>query len=286
MEMQLSMAKIRKEKGSLALTGITSKAILHLLKVRHYQDVFIPECKNGETWGARDLLKLDAWVLCRTYSPLRTIGYEIKVSRSDFEHDTKWEGYLPLCHEFYFVCPAGLIRNHDLPSRVGLVWASKDALFTKRRAQRIEPDWDKLTGLLIYALMARSQIVDSMHDRDKEPELSHLELIRQWTEEANTRKELAIFVKGHIQQTYKRIMDLELSFKLREDHIQCFKEALAKLGITWDPETDSWNENMRVREEIQALKKSVDLLDIRQMRTLAESLSKAANELEPILRGD
>jgi hypothetical protein len=282
--MQLSMSKIRREKGNLSLTGITSKAILTLLKARHYQDVFIPECKNGETWGARDLLKLDAWVLCRTYSPLRIIGYEIKVKRNDFERDTKWEKYLQLCHEFYFVCPAGLIRNHDLPSRVGLIWASKDYLYTKRRAERIDPDWDKLTGLLIYALMARAQIVANMFDRDKEPEISHLEQIRQWIEEANARKELAIFVKGHIRQIYDRIMGLEFSFKQREDHIKYFQDALAKLGITWNPEDNSWYESQRVREEIYALKKTIDLLDIRQMRSLAESLSKAANELESIIK--
>lgn len=284
--MQLSVSKIRKEKGNLTLTGITSKAILTLLKARHYQDVFIPECKDGATWGRRDLLKLDAWVLCRSYSPLRTIGYEIKISRSDFEQDTKWEKYLGLCHEFYFVCPAGLIRNHDLPSRVGLVWASKDYLYTKRKAERVEPDTEKLTNLLIYALMARAQIMASMYDRDKEPEISHLEGIRQWIEEANTRKELAIFVKGHIRQIHDRIMGLEFSFKQREDHIGYFKDALAKLGITWNPDDNSWNESMRVQEEIQALKKTVDLLTIRQMRNLAEALSKAADKLEPIIRDD
>jgi hypothetical protein len=88
------------------------------------KDVFITECKNGETWGARDLYKLDAWVLKRTYSPLTTIGYEIKVSRSDFENDQKWTNYIDLCHEFFFVCPGGLIRATDLPSSVGLIWVS------------------------------------------------------------------------------------------------------------------------------------------------------------------
>jgi len=280
------MPKIRREKGNLALAGITSEAILKLLHARHSGDVFIPECKDGATWGRRDLLKLDAWVLCRSYSPLRTIGYEIKVSRSDFERDTKWEKYLQLCHEFYFVCPGGLIRNHDLPSRVGLVWASKNSLYTKRRAERIEPEPEKLINLLIYALMARTQIVANMYDRDKEPELSALEQKRKWVEEANTRKELAFFIRGHIREVHDRIMGLELSFKHREDHIKYFKDVLAKLGIIWNPEDDSWTESQKVRESIQALKKTVDLLTIRQMRSLGESLSKVVDELEPMIRDD
>lgn len=56
-----------KEKGLLHLNGITSNQILSLLEAKHSKDVFVPECKNGETWGARDLLKIDAWVLRRSY---------------------------------------------------------------------------------------------------------------------------------------------------------------------------------------------------------------------------
>lgn len=284
--MQLSMSKIRKEKGNLVLAGINSQAILNLLKARHSGDVFIPECKDGATWGRRDLLKLDAWVLCRSYSPLRTIGYEIKVNRSDFERDTKWEKYLELCHEFYFVCPGGLIRNHDLPNRVGLIWASKDSLYTKRKAERVEPGTEKLTDLLIYALMARAQIVANMFERDKEPAISQLEQKRKWVEDANARKELALFIKGHVREIYERIMGLEFSFQQREANIKCFADALAKLGITWNPKDNSWHESQIVREEIETLKKTVNLYDIRQMRNLAESLSKAANELEPIIKND
>jgi hypothetical protein len=279
------MPKIKKEKGNLTLTGITSKAILALLEAKHSGDVFISECKNGETWGARDLLKLDAWVLCRTYSPLRTIAYEIKVSRSDFERDTKWEKYLELCHEFYFVCPAGLIRNHDLPGRVGLVWASQDALFTKKRAERIDPNPEKLINLLIYALMARVQIVTNI-ERDKEPEISHLEQIRKWTEEASTKKELAVFIRGHIQQVYSHIIGLDFSFQQRESNIKYFKDALERLGIIWNSEDNSWNESQKVHESIEALKKAVDLSTIRQMRSLSKSLSGAADELEPLIRNN
>lgn len=277
------MSSLAKEKGYLRLTGISSEYILTLLNQRHSGDVIVTECKNGETWGARDLLKLDAWVLCRSYSPLRTIGYEIKVSRRDFETDQKWTGYLDLCHEFYFVCPAGLIRTPDLPQRVGIIWASKDRLFTKRKAQRVEPDAQKLNGLLIYIVMARSQIVANMFERDTPPQPSKLEAIRSVVEQANQRKELAYFIRGHIRQIYDRIMAIDRTLQDRETDIQNFRKALEKLGITWNPESKSWGEAIRVENVIRELKKTVDIYTIRDMRNLAQSLNTTADSLEKLI---
>jgi hypothetical protein len=277
------MGKLTKEKGLLHLSGISSADILSLLKVRHCKDVIVPECKNGETWGARDLLKLDAWVLCRSYSPLRTIGYEIKVSRQDFESDQKWTGYLDLCHEFYFVCPAGLIRATDLPQRAGIIWASKDRLFTKRKAQRIEPDTLKATRLLIYVVMSRSQIVANMFDRVEDPQLNKLQLMRKTVEEAESRKELAFFVKGHVRRIYDQITQIDRTIQSREASAERFKEALARLGIIWNPEDNSWTENMKVENEINTLKKTIDLNTVRTMRALSRALENTANTLEELI---
>lgn len=276
-------SKLRREKGNLCLDGISSAHILKLLEIKHHKDVIVTECKNGETWGARDLLKLDAWVLSRSYSPLRTIGYEIKVSRKDFEGDQKWPRYLDLCHEFYFICPAGMIRAWDLPQRIGIIWASKDRLFTKRKAERIEPDINKLNNLLIYVLMSRSQIVANMLELEKEPELSMLDQKRRWVEDANAKKELAFFIKGHVREVYQRLMALDRTFADRERDIAVFKAALGKLGIAWDPEKKDWFERQRVENEIRQLKKTIDMFTIRGMRNLAVSLNKAADELQPLI---
>jgi len=239
-----------KKNGTLMLSGISGADILALLKTKHCKDAIVPECKNGETWGARDLLKLDAWVLCRTYSPLTTIGYEIKTSRQDFEHDQKWTGYLDLCHVFYFVCPAGLIRATDLPQRVGIIWASKDRLFTKRKAERVEPDVEKLNRLLIYVLMSRTQIVADMYEVHKDQQVDKLKELRDVTEYANERKELAHFVRGHIRSIYDQVTDKARKFESREDNIERFRKSLEQLGITWNSEESRWLETSRVENEI------------------------------------
>jgi len=266
------------EKGFLHL-NIDAGKIMALLNMKHCKDVVIPECKNGETWGARDLLKMDAWVLKRSYSPLTTIGYEIKCSRQDFEQDQKWTGYLDLCHEFYFVCPAGLIRATDLPNRVGIIWASKDKLHTKRKADRIEPDKLKLSRLLIYVVMSRSKIVAASMNEEDEPK-SQLQLLREATEKANERKELAYFVKGHIRQLYEQAREVDFNLRPREDNVKRFEEQLAKLGIVWDSKANTWHDNMRIENEIRLLKNQISYRTLESMKRLANTLTGVVEEIE------
>lgn len=275
----MNMVEIVKEKGMLHLNGMTSDYITTLLSDKHCKDVFIPQCKNGETWGARDLLKLDAWVLRRTYSPLTTIGYEIKVSRQDFEQDQKWTSYIDLCHEFFFVCPAGLIRSTDLPSNIGLIWVSQTGkLHTKHKAEYHQPDNNKQVRLLIYALMARSKIVN-----ENEPAVTDkLNDIRFYIERAKEKGELANFVKGHIKEVAQSLQTKEIALTHREDYVKRFEERLAKLGITWDSEHSQWQDNNRVDNEISLLKAHLDLWTIREIKDVGNRMIKVADTLEQL----
>jgi hypothetical protein len=208
---------------------------------------------------------------------LTIIAYEIKTSRQDFEQDQKWTGYLDLCHELYFACPAGLIRATDLPSRVGIIWASKDKLHTKHKAQRVEPDWDKLSRLLIYILMSRCQIVANMNEINTKPQKDRLASIREWTERANEKKELAFFVKGHVQELSKHVSEEDRRLRYREEDIKRFEERLAKLGIVWDSNSNSWQDCMRIENEIDLLKKRIDDRTLITMEALGKELTELAN---------
>ena len=268
-------ASLIKNKGILSINGITAYQILALLETKHSKDVFISECKNGETWGARDLLKLDAWVLRRTYSPLTTIGYEVKCSRTDFENDQKWVGYLDLCHLFYFVCPAGLIRSTDIPSNVGLIWVSKSGkLHTKRKATRITPDIQKQYGLLIYVLMSRSKIVANMMEIDYSNEpTDKLQEYRNVIERANERKELAYFVNSHIRKIAKEVNEKDMELGNREYRVKNFEERLSKLGILWDSSINDWRDKTRVENEIDLLGKRIDNTTLSNIESLGTKLT-------------
>ena len=244
------------EKGFLRLNNIDSDHILSLLYSRHSKDVIVPECKNGKTWITSGLLELHVSVLCRTYSPLTTIGYEIKCNRQDFERDQKWQRYLDLCHEFYFVCPAGLIRNMDVPPHVGIIWATKARLHTKQKAKRIEPDTEKLNRLLIYILMSRSKIVANMYKANSPDDVApenRLQSLREYVEDANARKELAYFVKGHVREIYELLEKKGWDLDSRERRVENFRYRLSKLGIEWDLGKNTFQEEIRVGKEIDLL---------------------------------
>ena len=48
-------------KGIIHLSGMTADKIKGLLAKHHSKDIFFTEVKNGPTWTASQLLKLDAW---------------------------------------------------------------------------------------------------------------------------------------------------------------------------------------------------------------------------------
>jgi hypothetical protein len=280
------MMKVVNGKNGDYLAGITADQISHLLARKHEQDIFVPECKNGETYGARDLLMLDAWVLRRTYSPLTTIGYEIKVSRADFEQDQKWTRYLPLCHEFYFVCPAGLIRAVDLPSQVGLIWVSQTGnLHIKRRAEYCTPDTEKLRGLLIYVLMSRSIIARDMYEANRglpPPEEDRVEDMHKYLAEVEEKKMLAHMVRGHIRREHERLNELERGILQREESVKRFARSLGKLGITWNTQDGSWSHSYEVDNKIQVLKKTITWEMLSNMEHAAEMLAKVAKQIREV----
>lgn len=118
-------------------TGYVAQEIVDLLALRHSKDVFIPECKDGPTHYTSHV-RMDAWAMNKSWAHPVVSAYEVKVSRADFLKDNKWPAYLPLCNQFYFVAPAGLIDLSELPAEAGLLTASGKGngarLLTKKKA--------------------------------------------------------------------------------------------------------------------------------------------------------
>ncbi len=277
----------KRDKGNLVIAGIDAGQILRALEQRHKDDVFVDECKNGPTWDTHGLLKLDAWVLARSYSPLRMIGYEIKCSRQDFEQDQKWTGYLDLCHQFYFVCPAGLIRATDLPQEIGLIWMSASGkLVTKRKPEWRQPDQEKIIRLLVYVVMARSKIMSSMYELNRQdppdPGKARLDAIRSCVEINQESKTLADFVKGHVREIYDETMQKHYSLEKREKLVKEFTERLAVLGIKWDPNSNQWYEEQQVRSQIDILRGNISSFVIGDMKRVGQNLIDTAKEIEGI----
>lgn len=121
---------------------ITSTDIKVALKEMHNSrsTYFITECKTCSTYfpDPQGLLIFDGLAITKSYTKPCIVGYEIKVSRSDFLGDNKWHLYLQYCNEFFFVVPKGLVSKDELPEGVGLIYYDPDAkqeLRTVKKAQ-------------------------------------------------------------------------------------------------------------------------------------------------------
>ena len=148
---------------------ITASDIITMLADKHYEDIFVPACKTDSSYGfGGRLFQLDAWVLRRSWVawaldkygvPVNkgaTIGYEIKISRSDFTGDKKWRFYLDFCHRFFFVCPNGLIQPGELPREAGLLWTTKNGNRLRMVKDAPVRAIKYPVGPLLYALIVRS----------------------------------------------------------------------------------------------------------------------------------
>jgi hypothetical protein len=137
-----------------AMSDVSSLEIKAALAKKHgNREFFITECKNGPS--GTGMLKFDGLAIYKSWAHPLIVGYEIKVSRSDFMRDNKFFGYLPYCHELYFVVPTGLIDRMELPNDIGLMYFNPktQGLTTKKKAiyRNIEINPD----LLLYVIMNR-----------------------------------------------------------------------------------------------------------------------------------
>lgn len=85
----------------------------NLERLGGYNSILIPEF----TW---DGLRIDAAVVDLSSRWIR--GFEIKMSRSDYNRDTKWILYSQFCSSLSIACPWGLIKKDEVDSPFGLLW--------------------------------------------------------------------------------------------------------------------------------------------------------------------
>ena len=157
---------------------MTATEILSLLKQKHapYQMqsghsdwFFIPELRMGTGFLGSDS-RMDAFAMQQTPSKAHTrIGYEIKISRSDFMRDIakpdKHRQARMFVNEFWFVAPQGIIPKEKLPIWAGLLEVvttkndgtplEKPQLVVTVRAAFVEsepPTWNFIAALIRRAV--------------------------------------------------------------------------------------------------------------------------------------
>lgn len=256
--------------------NITAKDIVTLLRSKHNDDVFVSECKDGETWGSNGHRRLDGWVMKRSYTTPLTIGYEIKVSRQDFLNDNKFHEYLALCNEFYFVCPAGLIEKGEIPDGVGLIWTSKTGtrLYTKRKARY--RDIEEPVSLFKYILMSRAEITPPNENNL----LSRQDLFEDFLNKKESAKRIGrLFgkkLRKRIEEEFIKIDEENQLLKAQNNDLNDIKKIIKDMGVKLDTR---WLKSSFERQ-FETLNEIIPENIERQIRWLAKELNKTVENID------
>lgn len=130
-----------------------------LQQARHREDFVVTECKNGPTWFAQDMVRMDLVAVKKSWSKPMITAYEIKVSRQDFLSDDKWPQYLKYCDRFCFACPEGIIKKADIQAieikGVGLVYVYPDTGAVRTVVKPLNRQVPYDPDFLMYILLSK-----------------------------------------------------------------------------------------------------------------------------------
>lgn len=258
-------------------TKINSRDIVNLLAKKHSNDVFIDECKDGPTQSGSHF-RLDGWAMKRSWANPLVVGYEIKVSRSDFLHDDKWPNYLGLCNQLYFVCPTGLIEPPEVPEGVGLMWTSKNGarLYTKCKAPHREVDIPD--SLWRYILMCRCVIT---RENSLASERGYWE---RWLVQKKLDWEFGRRVSSAIAKRVRdEVESVQFKNKRLEDLISKYEDVVRFLeSIDVDPTSPYGVSKFEVERKLKAAQAVIPAGLVHDLNKLSERALVAATKLEEL----
>jgi len=181
---------------------VTSADIKIALGIKHGdREFFLTECKSGPTWlhSARGLQILDGLAIYKSWASPRFVGYEVKVSRSDFLSDVKFNTYLPLVHELYIVCPKGMIDRTEIPEVIGLMYYDPKSKILTTKKKAIYRDVEIDANMLLYIIYSRL-------DSDRVPFYStKKEHWKAWLAEKEDNKSIGRRVKSKLLNEIRRL---------------------------------------------------------------------------------
>lgn len=247
---------------------MTFQRIVRALRVsRHADDIFVTECKTGPTQGVAGHSRIDAWAMRRSYTrPLMT-AYEVKVSRSDFQSDTKWTEYLPYCNQFYWATPWKLIMPEEVSGDAGLIWITNTGnrcIVKKKASHRTVPlSLDPPFGLFVYLMYSRATFGPERDDVTSE------DYWKAWLEKKVDLNELGFKVSSKLRtEVREKITEVQKeNEKLRTEnaalaHIRDF--VVNDIGVRPEDLRDwySYRSERLVKERLKELNTAVpaDLL--------------------------
>lgn len=219
---------------------MTATDIVRALSVKHSGDVFVPECKDGPT-HTRSHRRLDAWVLLKTWSPVTAIGYEVKVSRSDWLQDQKVDGYRRLCHLLYIVAPKGIVQASELPDGVGLMECVGASRRVVTRVKAVRNQIELPQDLLVYVLMCRTRVT-------REDGRTRADMLRDWVAETEERHRLSSYVHEKIQRSFNAANESRRDAERRASRLEHIDARMRELGFDPTVPVGEWEVSRRLND--------------------------------------
>ena len=191
--------------------------VKHALHQKHRHDCAVfTEVKNGPTHISRNLLIMDLVAIKKSWTKPCIYGYEVKVSRSDFERDEKWQYYMQYCNKFFFACSKGLIAKEELPEQVGLVYVNPETLGVSTRKNAIFREIEEPIQMLYYLIYSRIDDVPYPFFNSKE------EHFKAWLEKKESTRQLSYEVKSQLitrlRETEDQVKDFQRKVEILEEH--------------------------------------------------------------------
>ena len=146
---------------------MNSGEIIELLKKKYALPAWalVTEVPNGTS--IHRSRALDAMALgCWKSEGLEVLGFEIKVSRSDWQRElqdpSKSKVFSRYCHRFFIVAPKGIVEIGEMPREWGLIVATEKGLTIKSASSLAQPE-----PLPLNMMAAMLRRVLTMRDREQ-----------------------------------------------------------------------------------------------------------------------
>lgn len=260
------------------------KALADRCEMHFPPSFFMTQVKNGPTqWTQADggLLILDGLSIAKSWTRPCVTGYEIKVSRGDFLRDAKWYQYFGYVHEFYLVCPAGLIDRTEIPTECGLMYYRPEShtIVTKKKA--VYRDVTLSADMLMYIIMSKL-------DSDRVPFFSSRKV---WVEEYLKNEQSAHLLGQTLASRLpKKLSELEAEIaRLKDakdamDELEAIKDVCEQHHVrTWYGTAKGLDEALTVPfpREIERIRD-----DAQGILNAIEAMKKKSEEVEEVGNGN
>lgn len=211
-------------------------------------------------------LIMDAWAMKKSWAHPLVVGYEIKVSRSDFLGDRKWQKYIDYCNEFYFAAPKGLIAPNELPPEVGLIEATVNgkALITRKKA--VYRAVEVPESLYRYILMCRATIGSESHNSIAD---SKLRRWQEWLDDKEQFRLTGLKIRKKISDEFRRVASENKDLKSKIADYDEVNAYLERMGISNDVRHPQWSlqrilggqRKQEILRKIRSLKQELDVVE-------------------------